>query len=538
MVSWLKFCLWSFQRQLILAPAARAVAKRVRGRVPFFIEAMEERRMLTSTCNGAAAFTFTGDGTGTTITASTTSGTLTVADSTKSCSFAQSSVTSLSIDGGDGTDTITVQTSVLSSIPVTLQGGNDNDVITGGNGGDTILGGSGNDQLFGGSGNDSIDGGTNDDVIQGDDGTDTLVGGTGVNTVSYQSSMNGINITLDGTVNDTDGFGNTDNIGTQFRHVVGGNGADFISGNSDDNKLEGGAGNDTLRGSGGTGADGADSLYGGNDAGDLADFSLRTDSIKVNLDDVSNDGNQGSSEGDDVRCHYVTTGSGNDTIIGDSSGDQLIGGTGADSIVGGTANDTIDGGAGNDILSGLAGADSISGGADNDNITGNTGDDWIEGGAGTDTESGNEDQDTFFCGTAADGNNDSLFGGSGIDFADFSQRTNAVNVTIGTGVNDGESGENDSVGSDVENVTSGSGGDSLVGNGSNNVLIGGSGNDRLEGGAGADTLYGEGGDDILYDNTSTGSDTDSDLLDGGSNGAGGDTLGGSGATDTTLNFEH
>src|SRR6266702_8578567 len=114
MVGWLKFCSWTFQRQMILARAARAAVKTVRGRVTVFIEAMEQRRLLTSSCSydsGQQLLDYQGDSNANTITASTTSGTLTVTDGTTACPQAQNTITFLTISGGDGNDTITVGTS-------------------------------------------------------------------------------------------------------------------------------------------------------------------------------------------------------------------------------------------------------------------------------------------------------------------------------------------------------------------------------------------------------------------------------------------
>ena len=51
------------------------------------------------------------------------------------------------------------------SIPLTLSGGDGDDVLIGGDGNDTLLGGPGDDVLLGGPGNDVIDGGGGDDVV-------------------------------------------------------------------------------------------------------------------------------------------------------------------------------------------------------------------------------------------------------------------------------------------------------------------------------------------------------------------------------------
>jgi len=81
----------------------------------------------------------------------------------------------------------------------------------------------------------------------------------------------------------------------------------------------------------------------------------------------------------------ITGGSGADGITGRSSSDNISGGAGNDSLVGSGGNDTIAGDAGNDTITGGSGNDVLSGGDGNDSITGGTGNDNLSGGAGNDT---------------------------------------------------------------------------------------------------------------------------------------------------------
>ena len=78
----------------------------------------------------------------------------------------------------------------FSRIAVNALGGNDRVdaanidlpmTIDGGDGDDVILGGAGHESIFGGSGNDTIFGGKGDDVIHGGDGNDYISGGAGRN---------------------------------------------------------------------------------------------------------------------------------------------------------------------------------------------------------------------------------------------------------------------------------------------------------------------------------------------------------------------
>jgi Ca2+-binding RTX toxin-like protein len=126
----------------------------------------------------------------------------------------------------------------------------------------------------------------------------------------------------------------------------------------------------------------------------------------------------------------------------------LNGGDGDDALTAGPVADTLNGGAGSDLLDGGAGPDTLSGGAD-------------------------------------------------VDTADYSNRTGNVSVGLDNVADDGESGENDDVRSDVQNVLGGAGDDTLTGSLGTNVLDGNGGNDSLDGGLGPDTLNGGPGTDTV-----------------------------------------
>src|SRR2546423_525204 len=83
---------------------------------------------------------------------------LIVLDGVKKFSFTRSKVHLISVLGGAGDDDITpLNIGGEVSIPMILNGGKGNDVITGGSGNDTLIGFSGNDRLFGGPGIDLAD---------------------------------------------------------------------------------------------------------------------------------------------------------------------------------------------------------------------------------------------------------------------------------------------------------------------------------------------------------------------------------------------
>jgi Ca2+-binding RTX toxin-like protein len=165
---------------------------------------------------------------------------------------------------------------------------------------------------------------------------------------------------------------------------------------------------------------------------------------------------------------------------------------------------TLDGGSGDDELEGGAGDDLLLGGDGDDGIRGHRGNDTMDGGFGA----------------------DDLEGDGGFDPADYSSRTNPLDIDllVFDDVNfgaDGEAGEGDDV--PAERVLGGAGNDRISGflhplvpgNDAAHALFGGPGNDTLNGGGGNDQLFGEAGNDVLL-----GGDGD-DYLEGG---AGGDEL--------------
>ena len=71
----------------------------------------------------------------------------------------------LTVNGLAGDDVLDASGGAANSVPLTLDGGDGDDVLLGGEGDDTLLGGAGDDVLIGGPGQDILDGGPGDDVI-------------------------------------------------------------------------------------------------------------------------------------------------------------------------------------------------------------------------------------------------------------------------------------------------------------------------------------------------------------------------------------
>ena len=83
------------------------------------------------------------------------------------------------VNGGDGSDVITLDETNGLLPAAEINGGDGNDSLTGGSGDDQLSGQDGNDALFGRAGNDTLSGGAGDDFIAGGAGNDNLIGGGG-----------------------------------------------------------------------------------------------------------------------------------------------------------------------------------------------------------------------------------------------------------------------------------------------------------------------------------------------------------------------
>jgi Ca2+-binding RTX toxin-like protein len=396
----------------------------------------------------------------------------------------------LLLDGQGGLDTLTGGTAADE-----LAGGDGDDILMGGTGADELSGGPGADELFGESGDDELFGGGDADLLEGgpgadtldgggdtdtemgdggDDvfdqgadpnGPDTLSGGDGFDLVAYDLRDGALDVTV-GIGADDGEAGEGDDVEGDVEGVLGGSGADDITGNEEDNVLRGGPGNDDIDGGDGDdvvdGDAGNDVLEGG-DGDDTASF-FGGPAVTVNL------------------ATGQATGEGNDSLAG------------FENLEGGAHADILTGDAGENVLTGRGGADALSGGAGNDDLRGGEGNDTLAGGAGDDLMRGN----------------------GGADTASFAGSAAPIAVNIGAGTASGE-GTDTLVG--IENAIGGPAGDTLVGNDQPNLLVGGGGKDSILGFGGSDDLRGQAGDDTI--DGGSGNDTiaggdGQDVLTGGS----------------------
>src|SRR5262249_28797634 len=190
-------------------------------------------------------------------------------------------------------------------IPDRMHGGNGNDVIYAGFGDDLVWGDAGNDTLYGEQGNDTLYGGTGNDVLVGGSGAGVLDGGDGIDTASYETSNTAVVADLSLPV-----FNSGDAAGDRYisiENLIGGSGNDTLTGDWQDNVLEGGPGGDVLDGGGSA----IFSFLGG----DTASYAHATGPVVADLKHPAN--NSGDAAGDT----YV----GVDNLIGSSFSDTLQG---------------------------------------------------------------------------------------------------------------------------------------------------------------------------------------------------------------------
>ncbi len=357
------------------------------------------------------------------------------------------------------------------NIAITLTGNELDQIIRGGGASDVLIGGGGNDVLDGRGSNDNLQGGTGDDiyyVVPGDsivelDGQGYDIAYFTPNgsfdrsyALSADNSIELLSVHPDHFHETKFGF---DLTGSDFDNEIrGGLSHDF---------LDGGGGDDLLRGYAGS------DRYFVDSAGDVVveDFNGGTDKVFTTVNyTLAEDSHVENLEAQGAVGLSLVGNSFANEITGAGGGDILLGGGGDDALDGQGGNDTLYGEAGNDVLNGGAGADLMDGGTGNDTFHVNHANDVVIEAfeAGQDWINGDSVSTSVSFTLGADQHVEYLFATS---------TSNPINIT----------------GSDSAQV--------IGGNSGNNILQGRGGNDVLAGGLGEDTLDGGQGDDILFVNS-------------------------------------
>ncbi len=324
-------------------------------------------------------------------------------------------------------------------------GGNDLITVTGGN--NVIFGGTGADTI-------KVQGASSGNVIVGDDGDATFA------SEPVSSAVATSVLTYIETTNQTDGGDDIITTGDGNNVILGGSGADTITVGNGSSVILGDNGNATF----------AVALASGSVAASDATYSRTLTNIETTAQKASGTQTSDPSAGGFVHGgdDTITTGNGNNVIIGGLGADTITAGNGNNIVLGdsGTANFNATTGVLTSIFSTFVG--------------------FPVGGT---TDTGTSSNDTIVLGTAngtGTGNN-TVFGGSGNDT--ITVYGNGNNVILG---DDGEALYTNGIITTVFSI------DAPDGDGGNDTIHApGNGNDVVIGGVGADTIVTGSGNNYL-----------------------------------------
>jgi Ca2+-binding RTX toxin-like protein len=346
------------------------------------------------------------------------------------------------VNGGDGSDAITVLAKTTEIGGVKLAGDGGDDVLTGADSDDSLSGGDGNDRLVGAKGTDTMSGDAGNDTLvwNNGDGSDIMDGGVGNDGVEVNGSPTGGDVF-------------TIAPDQQPGRII------FKRTN-------------------------------------LVPFTLLTTTERFQVNGLGGADSLASVDGVGARTLLsVDGGAGDDTITGSDGPDLILGGEG---------NDALNGGAGDDRIVGDRGTDTMNGGAGDDTLVWNNGDgtDVINGDDGRDDVEVNGAPtagDVFTVqpnGTRIKFDRPNLVPFSLDIGSSETMHANALGgddtITVGE------------VGSYSVTASGGAGNDTLTGgSGSSETYLGGSGNDTITPGGGLDVVSADEGDDLVdvRDNT-------------------------------------
>lgn len=254
------------------------------------------------------------------------------------------------LNGSSGTDTASY---IYAGSAVAVNLANNLAQTTNGSGLDKLVaienltGSNYNDTLTGNNTNNTLNGGLGNDILNGGTGADTLLGGEGSD--SYYVDNTGDKV-LESIA--TASLGGTDTVLSYLSNYLLGSNIENgrilttntanLTGNSLDNVLYAGSGNNVVNGGAGF---------------DTASYLHTSSAITANLSNTTAQVSGGSGSDTLISIENLVGSNYNDTLTGNSANNILNGGQG---------NDTLNGGAGNDLLIDGPGQDRLTGGAGND----------------------------------------------------------------------------------------------------------------------------------------------------------------------------
>jgi len=451
------------------------------------------------------------------------------------------------LDGGSGGETATGDTldfsDLTDSVALTLTTSSDGTALSNGDTDifsnferyiltsqdDTINSSSGDDIVSGGDGNDTFFASVGADVFDGEGGTADVIDystrGSGVYIeVDLSASPN---LTVDVRNSGDDSLIEQDVI-NNIENVVGSDGNDVFTDGSTSNRIDGGAGSDTV--------------------------SYANDSTAISFNMLLTSGGfftvtQGGESDELARIETILGSSEGDTMGGNNASNQFFGNGGGDTFIASAGGDTYRGDGGADFVnySSVAGLNSVvidlsvfGSGATSATLdlgaVGADGDDRIDtyldaienvsGTSGDDSITGNSLNNVIFDLGGDDILNGGAAGDNTISYALLSGDNVIVDLAAGTADDDSGAGALDSL-TNFININGSNLGDTLSGDGNDNIINGNNGNDTITGNAGDDTLNGGNGDDVFFGGAGA------DTIDGGD---GDDRVNYAGASAVTVNL--
>jgi Ca2+-binding RTX toxin-like protein len=443
-------------------------------------------------------------------------------------------------NGSDTVQTTLAARTLAANLEKLIFAGTGNFTGTGNELANTITGGNGNDTLVGGAGNDTLVGGLGDDTYIVSESLDRVTEAANQGIDLVRTGLASLTLATNVELMEYTGTGNFNGTGNSIdNRIIGGAGNDRLDGGSGGNdQLVGLDGNDTLLGQGGDdaleGGLGDDTLDGGSGNDQMIGGSGDdTYVVGSTLDVVVEAGGEGDDTvrtslgsytlGSDVE-NLVYTGTASFSGTGNALANRLQGGagTGSDTLNGGAGVDWMSGGRGNDTYVVDEALDTIvevaGGGTDTvrttlssyelapelENLsfigngpfigTGNAAVNTIIGGAGDDTLDGGSGADRL---TGGAGNDTYLVDNAGDIITENTGTTSGIDLAR-------VSASSYTLATNVEElVFVGAGNFNGTGNSLNNTMTGGAGDDRLDGGTGSDRLIGGLGNDTYVVNAST-----------------------------------
>jgi Ca2+-binding RTX toxin-like protein len=279
----------------------------------------------------------------------------------------------LDVNSLDGNDTVSAAALPAQVINLSLDGGNGDDTLAGSRAADMLVGDDGNDTIDGNQGNDLAlmgagddtfvwDPGDGSDTIEGEDGADRMVFNGADVAERFELSANGPRLRFTRNIGnitmDTDGVERVDVNALGAADLVTVHdlsGTDVTRVNVDEGLGDGAADRVVVEGT-----NGADvvSVEGGNGSAHVAGLAASvsiagaepaTDTLAINTLD-GDDVVEATALAANAILFSADGGNGDDVLVGGAGNDVLAGGAGDDVLIGGPGLDSLDGGTGNNTL--------------------------------------------------------------------------------------------------------------------------------------------------------------------------------------------